>query len=465
MSNSDLNAGWWSVVVAACVGLSGCGQSTAPSPSAEEKAPEKTTFASLSAPLTTPRPAEHPTSSVDVMEELARANGPEAKTVVAEAYAAKFSQDELIRNIRGMSSQPWSDKQFLLRAMLKKLAAQAPVMAMQLALEKDPKAETKGLARDVAQEWAKTDYAAVYEYSQTLETRMLRERIAIPAVEAWAAVDPAGAFEYFSGLPFEKGGIMIGIAAREFTKKDPNAALAALDKIKDSQGWDYAASNITETIARRDPAQAMALLFDQDDPRAATPMAYALGSVLAETSVKDGIDVLNRIQNIGVANHFLHGMIHKLNKGDMSELMASAPAITDPTIRGFAAMSMGSDAASVNPSQAVTWLSVWRDDEKSRQQAYQGVGMGYAKSDPVAAQAWLNSLPAGADRRYAIFGFASQYARAQPEVALSWAMQIAENDVRERLLRSVLSTWSSRDADAARNWAAQTGNLGLIRQN
>ena len=401
----------------------------------------------------------------EVMGELSLANGPDAKAALADAYSARLSQDELIRNIRSMSSQPWSDQDFLLRAMLKQLAVRDPVLALQLALEKDPKAEMKGLARFVAQEWARKDYAGLYEYSKTLDSRMLRERVAIPAVEAWAAADPAAAFEFFSSLPFEDGGIMIGIASQELTKKDPNAALAALDKIKDGRVWDYAASNITETIARRDPKQALALLFDQDDPKAATPMAYALGSVLAETSVKDGIDVLNQIQNIGVANNFLHGMIHKLNKGDMSELMASAPAITNPTIRGFAAMSMGSDAAAANPAQAVNWLSVWGDDEKSRQLAYQGVAGGYAKSDPVAAQAWLNSLPAGVDRRYAIFGFAHEYARAQPEVAATWAMQISENDVRGRLLRSVLDTWASRDADAARNWAAQTGNLGLIRQN
>ncbi len=228
---------------------------------------------------------------------------------------------------------------------------------------------------------------------------------------------------------------------------------------------DKAAASITDVIARRDPNQALALLFDQNDPKAATPIAYALGSVLAETSVKDGIDVLNQIENVSVANNFLHGMIHKLNKGDMSELLESALSITNPTIRKIAAMSLGRDIGAANPTQAVEWLSSWGDDEKSRQQAYQGVAMGYAKSDPAAAQAWLSSLPAGADRRHAIFGFAYEYARAQPEVAVSWAMQISENDVRERLLRSVLDTWTSRDADAARNWAAQTGNLGLIRQN
>ncbi len=402
----------------------------------------------------------------DVLADMAMASDDEAKAALAAAYSARLSRDELVRNIRELQAQAGTNQDVVLRAMLRQLTSQAPTQALQLALEKDPRAENEGLARMVAEQWARADYAGLYDYSRTLDSDRMKYRMGGYAVEAWSANDPAAAFEYFSGLTFQDGGGLIGIAARELAKKDPNAALEALDTIKNDQIWDLAAGRVADVIARQAPDQAVALLFDQDDPKAAAPMAGAIGAVLAESSPADSIAILNKIGNAGVAQSFLFGMLRSVNQGNMDEFTANFSQIADPNVRANAARSLARSVARQNPEQAQGWVATLATDERSRAQAYTGLASGYAANDSQAAARWFGTLPQGADRESAIYGFVEQYQWRQPAESANWALKISNADARQRYLSSVLSNWSRRDADAAKTWATQTGNVQFLpRQN
>lgn len=399
----------------------------------------------------------------EVLADMALANGDEAKAALAAAYSARLSRDELVQSIRDLQAQPGSIQEVVLRAMLKQLASQAPSVALQLALEKDPQAANEGLAAMVAEQWASTDYTGLYDYSRTLGSDRLKYRVGAYAALAWASLDPAAAFQYFSGLSMQDGGGFIGIAANELARRDPNAALEALDEIQNDQVWDRAAGKITEVIAQRAPEQAIALLFDQDDPKAAAPIANALGSVLAESSAADGIGVLNRIEDQRVAYSFLFGMLGRLRDGDMSEFAANFSQIKNESVRAIAARSVARDVARQSPNEALAWAASLTGDEQSRRMAFQGAASGYAASDPQAATRWFETLPQGAERESAIYGFVEQYQWRQPAESANWALKITNAEARQQYLGSVLANWSRRDADAARTWATQTGNLQFLK--
>ncbi len=318
-------------IAVACACAAGCDR---PHPATE----------TVAEPTPKPRPAFSPTLSSrppesrmaaefkpvsGLMADLETAGSDEAKAALAAAYSARLTRDELVKNIRDLQAQPGSNQDVVLRAMLKQLAAQSPSLALQLAMEKDPRADNDGVARMVAEQWAATDYAGLYDYSRTLESGRMKYRMGSFAVEAWSARDPAAAFDYFSGLTFQDGGGLIGIAARELAKKDPNAALEALDTVKNEQIWDMAAGRIADVIARQAPDQAVDLLFDQTDPKAAAPMAGAIAAVLAESSVTDTIGILNKIENGNVAQNFLFGMLRSVNPGNMAEFTANFSQIAD----------------------------------------------------------------------------------------------------------------------------------------
>ncbi|GAT33576.1 hypothetical protein TSACC_21993 [Terrimicrobium sacchariphilum] len=399
----------------------------------------------------------------EVLADMAMANGDEAKATLAAAYSARLSRDELIQSIRDLQAQPGSMQEVVLRAMLKQLASHAPSVALQLALEKDPQAANDGLAAMVAEQWAGTDYAGLYDYSRTLTSDLLKYRVGAYAAFAWASRDPTAAFQYFSGLSMRDGGGFIGIAASELAKRDPNAALEALDKIQNDQVWDRAAGKITEVIAQQAPDQAIALLFDQDDPKAAAPIANALGSVMAESSAAAGIGVLNRLEDPRVAYSFLFGMLGKLREGDVSEFAANFSQIKNENVRAMAARSMARDVARRDPNEALAWAAALTNDEQSRRMAYQGAASGYAANNPQAAARWFETLPQGAERESAIYGFVEQYQWRQPADSANWALKITNAEARQRYLSSVLANWSRRDAEAARTWATQTGNLQFLQ--
>ena len=451
-------------IVLACACVAGCGRpGPAPDTSAEATPAPKPAFspALSSRPLASSiREEALPVS--DVLADMALASGDEARAALAAAYSARLSREELVKNIRDLQAQPGTNQDVVLRAMLKQLAAQNPSVALQLAMEKDPRADNEGVARMVAEQWASVDYAGLYDYSRTLESDRMKYRMGSYAVEAWSANDPAAAFEYFSGLTFQDGGGLIGIAARELAKKDPNGALEALDTVKNDQIWDMAAGRIADVIARQAPEQAVDLLFDQTDPRAAAPMAGAIAAVLAESSVTNSIGVLNKIENGNVAQSFLFGMLRSVNAGNMNEFTANFSQIADANIRASAARSLARSVAVQSPEQAQGFVASLAEDERSRAQAYSGLASGYAANDPQAAVKWFDTLPQGADRENAIYGFVAQYQWRQPAESANWAMKITDAEARQRSLRSVLANWSRRDADGARTWATQTGNLQLL---
>ncbi len=464
--NQPRSGPWWKAGLAlAVLCVAGCGRS-----GPGKDAPPESTPAPQ--PSITPKLSFRPVESrieskgrpvAEVLADMALANGDEAKAALAAAYSARLSRDELVRSIRDLQAQPGSSQEVVLRAMLKQLATQAPSVALQLALEKDPQAANDGLAAMVAEQWASADYAGLYDYSRTLTSDRPKYRVGGYAAFAWASSDPAAAFQYFSGLSMQDGGGFIGIAASELARRDPNAALEALDKIQNEQVWDRAAGKITEIIAQRAPEQAIALLFDQDDPKAAAPIANALGSVMAEASAAEGIGVLNRLEDPRVAYSFLFGMLGKLRDGDVSEFAANFSQIKNENVRAMAARSLARDVARQDPGEALAWAATLTGDEQSRRMAFQGAASGYAANDPQAAARWFETLPQGVERESAIYGFVEQYQWRQPAESANWALKIADAEARNRFLSSVLANWSRRDADAARTWATQTGNLQLLQ--
>jgi hypothetical protein len=162
-----------------------------------------------------------------------------------------------------------------------------------------------------------------------------------------------------------------------------------------------------------------------------------------------------------VADHFIHGMIHRLNRADMTPLLDNLESIQNPSYRQIMAESTARDLSKTDPGRATEWIASIGDEE-TRVRAYQGAAMGYTQKDSRSAERWLEMLPTGKERRYAIFGFAMQNAERSPEQSAYWALRIAEPDVRERLLKSVLYSWSRSDQAQAQSWAASAGYNNLL---
>lgn len=449
------------------VALVGCDRAPAPPPASLVEAPVQSSPVPVSArpsipeePSPTPVPA--PPSVTDALALLRGIGDPEAQATSATALVAGLSPEALRAWISDLSSQPFTDlRDVLLLAVFRKLAETAPLEALQLVVTLNPPSSAEKLIRRVADVSVKSDYWAVFEFGTALPNGPLRDRIRMAAIRYWSDQDPVAAFKYLSDLKTQDVGALLDIAGKRVALRDPEQAFDMLDLIKDPEVWRRTAGTVFHIYAEKDSAAATELFLEQADVETGISFGYALGSVLANKSVPEGIAVLNRIENDRVADHFIHGMIHRLNRADMTPLLDNISNIENSNYRQITAEGTARDLSKTDPVRATDWIATISDDD-ARARAYQGAAMGYAEKDSRLAERWLQTLPAGKDRRYAIFGFAMQNAGRSPEQSAYWALQIAEPEVRERLLKSVLSRWSYNDQAQAQSWASSAGYENLL---
>jgi hypothetical protein len=387
---------------------------------------------------------------------------PTAMAPTTDQMVSALSVEALRSWIGELSRTPQNNaRDALLLSALQKLAETSPLEALRLVVALNS-ASAEKLVRKVADVSASSDPQAVYQFGSSLPAGPLRDKIWAAAIRGWSDKDPSAAFRFLAPLKSDEGGSLLSIAAKKVALKNPEEAFQMLDLIQDPSVWDATAGTVFQVFAEKDLPAARDLLLQQTDANVGISLGYALGSVYADRSVADGVDVLNQIGDPAVADHFIHGMIQRLNKKDMTPLMENVSRIENPDYRQIMIGSTARDLSKVDPARATDWISTISDD-KERALAYQGVGLGYAETDSQSAELWLQTLPPGQDRRYAIFGFATQNATKNPQQSATWALQIAEPDVRERLLRLVLYRWTNQNPAQAQSWAASAGYSNLVK--
>ncbi len=421
-------------------------------PSHDLSGPAHGSNRSPSAPRKSP-----PVSVGDALAELSNQTDPEKRVQRSAEISSDLAGGELVTWAVNLQSHPVTEaRDTLLETVLGKLAARQPRDAFELAVQTTPKASARKLTQAVARVWAKSDYRSLSRFADDLPRDQFLQEIQEIVAFAWTAENPTEAFHHFATLDYDEGGVSIWVPARALARADSGNALALLETFDNERVWDSAAGRIFDVIAQRDFPQAIELFFEQTDPAIRTNFAYALGSNYAVDSVDEGIDFLNQLPDTASAYHFIHGMIHRLRTSDFEPLMKSLDRIEDSSIRETAALSVGRDLGSIDPTRATAWLPTIAQSDV-RQHAFQGVGMSYANVDGAAAQAWLGSLPPGDDRRHATFGFASEYANQDPLTSTRLALTIAETDVRGRLMTVILRRWHRQDPTQALAWATANG--------
>jgi len=111
-------------------------------------------------------------------------------------------------------------------------------------------------------------------------------------------------------------------------------------------------------------------------------------------------------------------------------------------------------------SQAPATAATWlsaRPEGDGKNQAMGDVMWNWTKQNPVEASTWLHDQPSGPARDAGINGLALATFDNDPEGALTWAASISDEKTRADSLAIGLGAWSKKDAAAAAAWAARQG--------
>ena len=268
---------------------------------------------------------------------------------------------------------------------------------------------------------------------------------------AWAKVDPLTALDYATSNiehPFPRDTILATWAA-----SDPQGAIAWARTNHEGDGANGLMVGVIRGLASSDPALASQLMTEM-------PFSRERGDALAAI------------------------LPHMLEQGT-DAAKSWVTSLTDERLRDGATRRLADELMRTDPADAAKWLAANPGEESGR--GIDDAVTRWADTDPGAAIAFYDSMPAGDMRSDALRGLTNQMAtkdpqaaaafleqhvgdandrvyqqfvwhsfREEPQLAADYIGRIEDGRQRDRMYRRMLDGWMRRDFDAATQWMTQT---------
>ena len=293
-------------------------------------------------------------------------------------------------------------------------------------------------------------------YDQSIE--ILDEQDIRPFITAWTRFDPAGALDHALTWPHRKREAGVDAAIYGWAQRDPLSARLAAAQVAS----DYPA--LAETALFRLFAGWIHSGQDGLDRH-----ILELPTGAQDSAIGVAIGALMRKGGADATLAWASAILQDESYGDRFKLWVfrratRSVARSDPE-RGaaWALQHAGNDYAIDGPRlvaeqwseqdglAAIEWL---RDQPESEQRdrAVRDAFLGWLRSDPQSARAWLEGETLTPFHDQAIDVFAKRLADRKPVQAIAWCEHITDPKRRNGCLKVAASGWYQRDAVAAEAW-------------
>ena len=253
-------------------------------------------------------------------------------------------------------------------------------------------------------------------------------------------------------LPF-MGQILAGSIAKEWVRRDPDAALTWANGLPESQKAG-AFTGVLGSLASTDPQKAASLASNLAPGGSREHIIGEIAQSWAQNSPKDALDWAATLEG-KERQRALYTSLGELARTDRQSA-AKFVENMETDERGTYLKSVSSEWAVEEPAEAAEWVM----DLASGSGSDEGVGAAlgdvlwkWTRDDPSAAGNWLNEQEKGPTLDGAITGLAGAAFEQDPAASLSWATQISNEGLRNISLTVGLGAWMQRDAEAATQWA------------
>jgi hypothetical protein len=353
-----------------------------------------------------------PSETIDGIEQTDQRSSTFGRGEALHAIAARADEKrlrELIIQAEAIENE--SDRVAALEILLLHLAELDPEIALQRALESDPRSVgqlvTALSVRTPAQAWTfvskVADPLARMEYQAAVST-------------AWIAQDPQKAFTSVAELPSSwSREQLLRYVTRSIAFRDPQRAIELVATIE----HDPDASALLETIAEQ---------WGRSDPSAAAQWVEA-----AETGMRQG--------------RLAYQIADAYVMQKPQEALAWALRISRSPARYLWSHMIGQIAID-NPPEALR-LAQGAENPSQRTQALGEALTTIAARDPALAMSQLQKLPAGEARTQVASRVALQIAQTRPAAAIEWLERLDDGRMRYEVARQIAGPLADADADAA----------------
>ncbi len=236
---------------------------------------------------------------------------------------------------------------------------------------------------------------------------------------AWGEKDPTGALAAISAMPNQKAAEgLTQEALRGWAKEEPNAALAWASQMPPGRNRDKALGAAIEGMSFSDPSAAAMALTNLPAGKERTEAASIVGLRVAGTDPQAALGLLGEVWGSG---GILSGAAMSLASESVPDALAWAKALPDPQQRKTALIGIASEAAKLDPSQAVDLVTSQTNPALAGDLA-KTVAENWAQEDGPAALAWVSSLPAGELRQRAWSGLESCLFPTDPKALVQFTL-------------------------------------------
>ncbi len=277
----------------------------------------------------------------------------------------------------------------------------------------------------------------------------LAERDATAALARLAALAP----DLTAGTP---GSRLVSTVLRAAAKKDPAAALAALDGVPEElhaqalgaalAGWadEHPVDALSWAAANGvDPREAKAFQYFGDDGN------VAWNSLVSTAFQRDHAKTLAWLRGRPASAERDAMLREGVGNGTAEQQMEVFAELT-PQGRAGATEYVIQSLYQNDPQRAEAWVKA-QPAGAARQGAISNLATNQARNAPERLDALAATWPAGADRDAALRGIAwSIY--DDPQRALDVARRVGDTAMREESLERIAQSWAYRDEAAARAW-------------
>ncbi len=348
--------------------------------------------------------------AMELLNKLARVDPNAALSLLEETGLSDWRDEAFafIAHLRVAENLPaalaWAqtlsnekDRQTGLRAVVSRLAATQPGQAVEFLSSQPDSKQRDGLAWTLAETWAKQDPQSASQWVSQLPEGRLRQEAAGGLERSWAPEDPeaAACFVLNSLSPGEGRLSLLKDVAQTWSHLQwPNPAATALaSQLPAGRDRDAFVAGMSQGLAPLDPEQA-----------AQFAASIAPGDLQSEA--------FRMVSTFWV--------LHYGNAPDAGAWSASLPA---------------------GPIRAAAMAQIAND---------------WATLDPVASGAWLESLPADADRVKAAEVYVDSAGWRRPDLASRLVDSIADENKRNQQIEALSRAWLKTDPASAQAWLEQT---------
>ena len=283
--------------------------------------------------------------------------------------------------------------------------------------------------------------------------------------DGWSLHDPAAALQNLGDLLLNDGGksfIHLAQDIGKWVKQDPDAALRwVLERdTDDSRG----AVSLFHSLAKKDGQAALASALLRVS--AAAPRTDLLAYVTNEWIRRDSVGAtawLNRMEDEELRSRIIRRAAGSYSGDSPWDNLDMVVLLPEGSERNDALAGRVASWAKIDPEAALAWLQT--HDEPVAAAAAQAVLIGQlARADRPAALARLATLPPGAERRRATRAVAAAWAEASPAEAAAWFAGATATDTESYNHQdwgAVVGPWVKKDVVASRDWIEAQADPGL----